>query len=370
VLAGGIAHDFNNLLGGVLAQAEVAEADLASGLAPHEEIARIKAVAIRGAEIVRGMMIYAGEGQSTEVELVDLSRLVIEMLELLKISISKKVVLNVNLDKNLPAVWGNAPQLRQVVMNLVINASDAIGEKEGAIQVSTSRVTGGQGPTINAARSLPAGDCVRLSVSDTGCGMTEETRAKIFDPFFSTKFAGRGLGLAVVRGIVREHEGAIDVVSAPGQGATFQVLLPCTSERALEIPDAIISGAEQSSSRRGTVLVVEDEEALRLAVSKAVRKRGFSVLEAGDGTAAMDLFYAHRDEIDVVLLDITLPGRSGKEVLDEALRVRPDLRVILTSAYSKETVDASFNGPRSMQFIRKPFQLGELERVLRDALSA
>jgi two-component system cell cycle sensor histidine kinase/response regulator CckA len=371
VLAGGIAHDFNNLLGGILAEAELVEADLAADLSPGEEIARIKAVAIRGAEIVRELMIYAGQDQASRFEPVDLSQLMDEMLELLKVSVSKQVVLKINLDKNLPAVWGSAPQIRQVVMNLVINASEAIGEKEGVIRVATSRVTEGWGSGADKATNYAPGEYVRLEVSDTGTGMSEEAKAKIFDPFFTTKFPGRGLGLAVVQGIVRAHGGAIHLVSAPGDGATFQVLLPCTSRKAIEIPSVATSSvAEQSTVRTGTILLVEDEELLRFAVSKALQKRGFSVMEAADGSSAMDLMRAHLYDIDVMLLDVTLPGISSRDILEEAQRTRPSLKVILSSAYDKKTVDASFSGLRITHFIRKPFQLVDLARVLQDALSS
>ena len=360
VLAGGIAHDFNNLLGGILAEAELVESDLAAGLPVGEEIARIKGVAIRGAEIVRELMIFAGQDQASLTEPVDLSRLVEELLELLKISISKPVVLQINLDKNLPTVLGNASQIRQVLMNLVINASEAIGERVGVIHVATSRVKGSQG----------SGQYVRLEVSDTGSGMTDEAKAKIFDPFFTTKFAGRGLGLAVVQGIVRDHGGTIDVVSAPGQGATFLVLLPCTVKRPLKLSSRSSTGAEQANNEVGTILVVEDEELLRVAVSKALRKRGFSVIEASDGTAGMDLMQKHKEDIDVILLDVTLPGRSSREILDEVRRIRPNLKVILTSAYDKSWVDVSFAGLPITHFIRKPFQLSDLASVLQDALSS
>jgi two-component system cell cycle sensor histidine kinase/response regulator CckA len=360
VLAGGIAHDFNNLLGGILAEAELVESDLAAGLPAGEEIARIKAVAVRGAEIVRELMIYTGQDQASLAEPVDLSRLVEEMLELLKVLISKQVVLQLNLDKNLPAVWGNASQIRQLLMNLVINASEAIGEQAGVIHVATSRMTGSQG----------SGQYAGLEVSDTGSGLTEEAKAKIFDPFFTTKFPGRGLGLAVVQGIVRDHGGTIDVASAPGAGATFQVLLPCTSQKAVEPSASNSPGVDQVNNRAETVLVVEDEELLRVAVSKALRKRGFRVIEASDGSAGMDLIQKHREDIDVILLDVTLPGRSSRDILDEVRRTRPDLKVILTSAYDKNTVDVSFPGLPITHFIRKPFQLSDLTCVLQDVLSS
>ncbi len=229
VLAGGIAHDFNNLLGGILAQAELGESDLSVGSSPTDELQRIKESAIRGAEIVRQLMIFSGQEQTNLIEPVDLSPLVEEMLGLLHVSISKRALLITNLQKNLPALWGNAPKIRQVVMNLVINASEAIGEKEGEIRVTTSLVTIGGDSPVSPAPHLPPGEYVQLEVSDTGCGITDEMRAKILDPYFTTKFAGRGLGLAVVQGVVRDHGGALDVVSAPGEGTTFRVLFACPS---------------------------------------------------------------------------------------------------------------------------------------------
>ncbi len=373
VLAGGIAHDFNNLLGSILAEAEVLETSLGEG-SPHEEIARIKTVVIHGAGIVRELMIYAGQDQAGAFEPVDLSRLAVEMLELIKVSVSKHALLKIDLGKNLPLIWGNASQIRQVLMNLVINASEAIGEKQGLIQVTTSRVTVGQSSVLHNAANLPAGDYLRLEVSDNGCGMTEATKAKIFDPFFTTKFAGRGLGLAVVQGIVRAHGGAIDVVSAPGLGATVQVLLPCTQKRALEPQKPVTSsGAEGSDAptRNGaTILVVEDEEVLRRAVSKALRIKGFPVIEAQDGSVAIELMRNHRAAIGVILLDVTLPGASSKEVFEEATRIWANPKVVFTSAYDKRTVDAFFPGLRITQFIRKPFQLDDLASTLQNALGS
>ncbi len=367
ILAGGIAHDFNNLLGGILAETELVEAELSDGSSPLEELRRIKEAAIRGAEIVRQLMIFAGQEQANLIEPVDLSPLVEEMLGLLKVSISKQAVLKTNLDKNLPPVWGNAPQIRQMVMNLVMNASEAIGDKPGVIQVATARVIVGP----NNGPQLPPGEYVRLEVSDTGCGMTEEVRARIFDPFFSTKFAGRGLGLAVVQGVVRDHGGALEVVSVSGEGSTFQVWLSFSSQRTAAVPSAVSTSAvQQPDSGTGRILVVEDEETLRLAVSKALRKRGFSVLEASEGSAALGLIRARTQEIDVLLLDVTLPGVSSREILEEVERLRPGLKVILTSAYGKEGVTALFAGLRVERFIRKPFSIGDLLKLLSDTLSS
>ena len=370
VLAGGIAHDFNNLLGGILAQTESIEQDLPEGSPQIEELHRIKEAAIRGSEIVRELMIYSGQDKA-DLEPVDVARLVEEMLELLKVSVSKHAVLKTDLPKDLPAVRGNAPQLRQLVMNLVINASEAIGETDGAIRVTLSRVAPGQDLASNDAANWRQSDYLRLEVSDTGSGMTEETQARIFDPFFTTKFAGRGLGLAVVQSIVSSHGGAINVVSAPGQGTTFQIDLPCTGEPSN--PDgsaAVATSDERISGTAGTVLLVEDEDMLRDAVSKMLRKHGFSVIEAGNGSAALDLVRSYRNSIEVILLDLTIPGAPSSEVVAEAQRIRPGVTVVLMSAYSRAMVPPSLNVPEVKGFIRKPFQMSDLVQLLRDTISA
>ena len=370
VLAGGIAHDFNNLLGGILAEAELAAAELAAGESPAEGIRKIRAVASHGAEIVRELMIYSGQDRSDPVEAIDFSRLVKEMLELLKVTISKHAVLTMDLQQSLPAVLGRAPQIRQIVMNLVINASEALREKGGAIRIATSAVVQPRDSGPNGASHLPSGNYLRLEVSDTGVGMTKEVQAKVFDPFFSTKFAGRGLGLAVVQGIVRDHGGTIDLVSAPGHGTTFGILLPCAGKTATSIRGTTVRPHEKEHRPpSGTVLVVDDENVLRLAVSKMLRKGGFQVIEAIDGSSALDLVRTHKDEIDVMLLDATLPGVPSREVFEEARHLRPNLEMILTSAYSRETVDASFAGLPVARFIRKPFRFDHLMHLLEDILS-
>jgi signal transduction histidine kinase len=224
-LARGVAHDFNNLLNGILATTELALDEGAEGAIPEKELLTIRTAAIRGAEIVRQLMTYCGE-VSSAFEPIDLSSLVDEMLQLLKVSISKQAILETDLGAGLPAVNGNPSQIRQVVMNLVTNASEALGGRAGVIRVTTARVRIGLDASVTGAANLPPGDYLELEVSDTGSGMTPEVQTRIFDPFFTTKTAGHGLGLAAVQGIVRGHGGAINIVSSLGQGARFQFLLP------------------------------------------------------------------------------------------------------------------------------------------------
>ncbi len=366
VLASGIAHDFNNLLGAILAQAELAETELAAGSPPDQELQTIKSVSIRAGEMVRELMVYSGQDPAS-LEPVDVSQLVEEMLELLKISISKHAKLMVELPKNLPAVRANAAQIRQVVMNLITNASDALGDKDGVISVTTAKVESGDPFAVNQLDPCTGG-YLRLKVSDTGCGMTAGVLARIFDPFFTTKFTGRGLGLAAAQGIIRSHGGTINVVSASGQGSRFEILLPCIDQPARDTRDAAVpASGHKPGSDAGTVLMVEDEEMLRTAVSKILRKEGFSVIEAGDGTTGARLFRDNELEIDVVLLDVTLPGMSGREVLEELRRIRPEVKVILTSAFSQDKALSSIGDQPSWGYVRKPYQLSEIASLLRMA---
>jgi PAS domain S-box-containing protein len=355
VLTSGIGHDFNNLLGSILALADLAAGELAEGAVPREEIHRIRSVAMRGSEIVRELMICSGKDK-VSLEPVDVSQLVEDTLELIEVSRSKRGAFQTDLQAKLPLVKGSAPRIRQVVMNLIINASEAIGERDGVIRIATSRVTRSEG------------DYLKLEVSDNGCGMSEAARARIFDPFFTTKTAGRGMGLAVVQGIVRDHGGAITLVSSPGHGTKFEIFLPCI-EGSVSAPSRKEEPAKDLSVQSGTILVVDDEGMLRTALSKMLRKGGLVVYEAADGSAALELLREQRDHIDVMLLDITLPGISSREVFETARRLRPELQIILTSAYGKETVGAVFDGLDVGLFIRKPFQFEDLMDVLQAALS-
>jgi CheY-like chemotaxis protein len=367
-LAGGIAHDFNNLLGGVLGQAELALAECTAGLYPENELKVIRNVAIRGSEIVRQLMVYAGKECETD-GLVDASWTVQEMLELLKVSVSKHATLESRLGQDHQAVRGSSAQLQQIVMNLVMNASEAIGDRDGIIRVTTRCVNVGRDSSRHILDRLPPGDYVQLEVSDTGCGMSEETQARIFDPFFTTKSGGHGLGLAVVDGIVRGLHGAIYVVSEPTKGTSFQVLMPRVEHAAGPVVGPIAASMHFAPANHDiTVLVVDDEDPLRQSVVRMLRKKGFTVLEAGNGSSAVNILRGSRGKIDLVLLDMTIPGASSAEILAEAARTRPEARVILTSAYSQNMLKLPMNGHQIRGFIRKPFQFSDLLKTLCNTL--
>lgn len=364
-LANGIAHDFNNLLGGVLVQAELALSELAAGTDPEEELRAIREVAMRGSEIVRQLMVYAGK-ENESLAPVDVSEVVEEIRELLKVTVSKHATIETDLGRDLPVIRANPAQISQLVMNLVTNASEAIGNRPGKIGVTTRLVTS---PQLARLEGLGGGDYLQLEVSDTGCGMSPETLARVFDPFFSTKAGGRGLGLAFVHGMVRGLGGAIHLTSEPGRGTTVQVWFPCAEATSATagglMPKA---GDARPLSQAATVLFVEDEDHLRQAASKMLRKEGFSVIEAPDGSAALDTIRTQQKAIDVLFLDITLPGAPSREVFGEARRLRPEMKVIVTSAYNKEMAAASLQGGVD-RFLRKPYRFGELTDLIRQALS-
>ena len=252
-------------------------------------------------------------------------------------------------------------------MNLVTNASDALGDRDGAIRVATRRMRLAEEQAA-ACEAFPEHDYLVLEVSDTGCGMSLEMQAKVFDPFFTTKSAGHGMGLAVVSGIVRGLGGAIRLMSEPGIGTTFQILLPSSdtpAEAAKAAPPAV---EEAAVTREAAVLIVEDEDVLREAVARMLRQTGFEVFEAADGSSAIDFLRADGVKVDVILLDMSLPGASSEEVVAEAAKAMPDIRVILTSAYSPETFAGAKSAPQIRTFIRKPFRFTDLVKTLRESL--
>lgn len=363
-LASGIAHDFSNLLGGVLTQAETALAEVMAGESPVEELNAICTTATRGTEIVRQLLVYAGE-DTTAANLVNVSQVIADMFDLLRISVSKRVVLEVNLGHDLPPIRASAAQLQRVVMNLVTNASEAIGNHSGVIRVITRKMR----RDTASPGDLPHGDCLQLEVSDTGSGMPLELQARVFDPFFTTKSAGHGLGLAVVRGIVQGLDGSIEVSSKPGHGTSFVITIPCSSVDAVAADHTVSTSNDPTPARQNaTLLVVEDEESLRKAIVKLLRKEAFEVIEAADGSAAIDALQTKEHCFDLVLLDMTLPGQSSHDVVREVERTLPGAAVLLTSAYGEEFVREKLSSPQIRGYIRKPFRFATLLHSIRTAL--
>ena len=369
VLAGGITHDFNNLLTGVLGNAEILLMELSPESPAREGLKNIATAALRAAELTKQMLAYSGKGKFV-VQALNLSKLVEEMAHLLAVSISKNVVLKYNFPQDLPSIEADATQIRQVVMNLIINASEAIGEKSGVVTVSTGVMEADRSYLTETYldENLPEGYYVSLEVADTGCGMDEQTKQKIFDPFFTTKFTGRGLGLAAVLGIVRGHGGALKIYSQPQRGSTFKVLFPA-SQQAVE-ESVGTSATEQEWRGSGVILVVDDEEPVRIAAKRILEIRGFTVLTAEDGRAALEVFRSRADEIVAVLLDLTMPHLDGEETFRELRRIRPDVRVILSSGYNEEQTTNRFAGKGLAGFIQKPYGVGTLVERIRQALEA
>ena len=367
VLAGGIAHDFNNLLTAVLGHASLGRMRLSADDPAIEDLKHIEAAAMRAAELCQQMLAYAGRGQFL-VKPVSLNHLTEEMTQLLATVLSKHAVLKYNLLTNLPMVRADATQLRQVVMNLITNASDAIGERSGVITLTTGVIDADQRylTEIQAGSELQPGRYVYLEVSDTGCGMTDEVRAKIFDPFFSTKFTGRGLGLAAVQGIVRAHHGAIKVYTQPGKGTTFKVLLPALA--ATGAPERTSLPAATVVGRGRQVLVVDDEEDIRVFARKVLELAGFVVTVATDGRDGVERFAADGATFALVLLDLTMPRLGGADAFREIRRHRPDACVVLTSGFAEEEATSGFAGKGLAGFLRKPFRADELLRMIGAAI--
>ena len=364
VLAGGIAHDFNNILMAVLGHAELALEEISPMSPARGNLTEISTAARRAADLCREMLAYAGKA-SFALERVELRDLVEEMAHLLKTAISKKAILNLHLERGLPPIEADPSQIRQIVMNLIINASEAIGDRSGTITVSVgaTRCCEEYLHKTELHDGLPPGLYVHLEVTDTGVGMDAPTRSRIFEPFFSTKFAGRGLGLAAVLGIVRAHNGALKVHSEPGKGTTFKVLFP-TLEAAVEGGPADGSSPLAAWQGKGTILLVDDEESLIALGAQMLEHLGFTVLTAADGLQAVERYRERGKEIDLVLMDLTMPRMDGAEAIGELRRLNPEVRVVVASGYSPEDVASRFVGKDLAGVLQKPYTLAKLRESL------
>jgi PAS domain S-box-containing protein len=369
VLAGGIAHDFNNLLVGILGNVGLALQDTRPEAPVVPLLHDIQTAALRAADLTKQMLAYSGKGRFV-VENLDLNHVIEEMIHLLKVVINKQAVLKLNLAGNLPTVEADATQLRQVVMNLITNASDAIGDRSGVISITTGAVDVDKTylGTTYLDEGLSEGDYVFVEVSDTGEGMDATTQARIFDPFFTTKFTGRGLGLAAVLGILRSHRGAVKVYSEIGRGSTFKVLLPCapgSTRETLSSP----STPSIAAVGEGLILVCDDEETIRAIARRILQKAGFTVITASDGKEAVSCFRERSKEIRAVLLDMTMPGLSGEQVFHEMRRINPEVRVLLSSGYNEQDATSHFVGKGLAGFIQKPWSPNELVKALWNAVA-
>jgi CheY-like chemotaxis protein len=306
--------------------------------------------------LTKQLLAYSGKGKFV-IQPINLARLVQEMSHLLGVSVSKKVSFITKLQDDLPAIEADAVQMQQVVMNLITNASEAIGDQAGRITVRTgcAHVNRDYLADTYFDEDLPEGEYVFLEVSDTGCGIDAETKRRIFDPFFTTKFTGRGLGLAAVLGIVRGHHGAINLYSEVGHGTTFKVLLPSSEKK---VSQDRMGEMERNRNWRGAgiILVIDDEEGVRIVAKSALEKAGFTILTAQDGREGLQIFHRRAGEIAAVLLDMTMPHMSGDEVYRELVRARPDVPVILSSGYNEQDATSLFVGKGLAGFIQKPYQ--------------
>jgi len=368
VLAGGIAHDFNNILVAVASYADLAGRRPGFDASSRRYLEQIKAATRRLTELTDQMLAYSGRA-SFVVEPVDLSGLVADIGQLLAVSVSKNARLVYDCAKDLPSVEADAGQLRQVVMNLILNASDAVRAEGGTITVRTSSVD------LDRARlartfvddSLPAGQYIAFEVADDGPGMSEEVRNRVFEPFFTTKFSGRGLGLAAVLGIVRGHRGAIDVESHPGRGTTFRVFLPVSMQAS--VPISADSPERQAPSSIWHVLVVDDEAPVRQVVADIIGSEGHAVTAAASAAEALEAVKRAKGRFDMVLLDLTMPDMNGHECLIALRELDPDLRVVLTSGYSEIDARDQIGGQPLAGFLKKPYDAATLLECLRTSLA-
>ncbi len=362
VLAGGIAHDFNNLLGIIMGNVSLARSTITSSDPIASSLKNIEETSHRAAHLCNQMLAYSGKGKFV-VQPINLSELVEETTPLLEISISKKVAMRYELTPLLPSVKVDTAQLQQVIMNLVINANEAIGEQNGTIVIATGQVDA----DVDYLRSsyveeeiLKPGPYVWLEVSDTGCGMDSMVRERLFEPFFTTKFTGRGLGMSAILGIIRGHKGTIKVYSELGKGTTIKVLFPAVGGLTPVSLTAMSDSAEQTVQASGTILVVDDEEMLRNVAAAMLKSGGYEVILAEDGVDAIAKLEKYKDTIDCVLLDMKMPRMGGEEAFTEMRRIKPEIKVLLSSGYNEQTATNRFAGKGLAGFVQKPYTLKKI----------
>ncbi len=369
ILAGGIAHDFNNLLVAMLAQTSLALAQLPPDAAATPHVEKAMMAAESAAALTRQLLAYSGRGQF-HTALLDLNQLIRENNHLIHVTLGKNVRLQLNLAGDLPPIEADAGQIQQIIMNLIINAAEAIGASQGTITVTTRTVTLTP-ETVEewpgTAWQLAPGLYVQLTVEDDGPGMDEQTLNQIFDPFFTTKFTGRGLGLAAVSGIVRSHKGGLRVTSRPRQGAKFELIFPASDEA---IQERVVMNKPSHPDSPKVVLVIDDEESVREAVSDILDMEGITVLQAANGQKGIDIYQSRQAEIDLILLDLSMPGLSGEDTLKKLRQINPQVRVLLSSGYSESDVTFRLDQSGLVGFLQKPYHMNTLLEEVGRCLNA
>jgi two-component system, cell cycle sensor histidine kinase and response regulator CckA len=372
VLAGGIAHDFNNLLTGIMGNAGLARRALNTGKTEQAAslLGDVLSASQRAADLTRQLLAYAGKGRFV-IAPVDLCKLVTEVSSLIRASISKKISLVIDVPDDCPLVEADKAQLQQLVMNLVINGGEAIGDEPGTltVRVRTERFTERRERPRSEGFPIVTGEYVRIDVTDTGAGMDPETRNRIFEPFFTTKFLGRGLGLSAALGIVRGHRGAISVRSEPGRGTTFTVLLPVPREARVSDRVSGRFSVETGFQGAGIILVADDEEGVRALVSNVLGEAGYTVELAEDGQQAVERLRDLGDDVRLILLDLTMPELGGAEAATELRRMHPNTPIVAMSGYGDIEVLQRFSEAGVDEFLPKPFTPEELAAKVRDVLS-
>ncbi|MDQ1469437.1 MAG: two-component system, cell cycle sensor histidine kinase and response regulator CckA [Bryobacterales bacterium] len=366
VLAGGIAHDFNNILTGIMGNASLLQEGFSLNHPDRVLVEQIIAASHRVGGLTRQLLAYAGKGKFV-VERIGISRLVEDTTELIASSIPKSVRLRLQLSEDLPAIAGDASQIQQIVMNLVINGAEAISGP-GFVLVKTRTLDVDEQflKECAGAAHIEPGRCVALEVTDSGSGMDQETIAKIFDPFFTTKFTGRGLGLAAVQGIVRSHNGALRVISAPAYGTTFQVFFP-PAAAVVTVQPKTSAGELPIPRGSGTVLVIDDEATVRDTATRALRWMGYDVMLAASGDEGLASLQAHPNDVKVVLLDLTMPGLSGSETFRLLRKFNPRLPVILSSGFNEAEAAGMLRNHGLASFLQKPYTLQQLAQKIERA---
>ncbi|HWQ10676.1 MAG TPA: CHASE4 domain-containing protein, partial [Holophaga sp.] len=364
VLAGGIAHDFNNLLTAAGGNLDIVELLMREDPECRQYFEQVRSALAKAANLTRQMLAYSGRGRFV-LQVHDLNAVVKEITALLEVSIGKKAQLLCDLAPGLPLMEADAAQIQQVIMNLVTNAADALQGGPGTIQVRTrTEALDGEAIARLPVHYMAPGPHVVLEVSDTGSGMSPDVQERIFEPFFSTKGAGRGLGLSAMLGILRSHHGGLALSSTPGQGTCFTLWFPASSQRRPDLQTGAPASGEEVV-KDGMILLVEDDTGIRNATARLLRSLGFPVVEAQDGIDGLACFAEHGQDICLVLLDLTMPRMDGREFLAEIRKSAPDLPVVITSGYTEQELPA---GDPALRFLQKPYPLSELKAAVFKAL--